>query len=151
MAEVEQVLRGGARAAAIVDRDERDAGDVRRVGDDQRQVALERGVDARVILGQRVDEAAVDERAADGRGVGGVVGERRGQQAERDADALRLLGEAAQGGDGGGVAERVGELLGEQDADRAGAPGAQGPAAGVGPCIAQLGRRARARARAGPG
>ena len=51
------------------------------------------------------------------------------------------IGEAAQGGDGGGVAERVGELLGEQDADRAGAPGAQGPAGGVGPCIAQLGRQ----------
>ena len=63
MAEVEQVLRGGAGAAAVVDRDERDAGDVRRVADDDRQVPLERGGDARVVLGERVDEAGVDQRA----------------------------------------------------------------------------------------
>ena len=50
------------------------------------------------------------------------------------------IGEAAQGGDGGGVAERVGEALGEEDADRAGATGAQGPTGRVGPRVAELGR-----------
>ena len=49
VAEVEEVLRGRARSAAVVDPDERDAGDVRRVGDDEREVPLERGGDARVI------------------------------------------------------------------------------------------------------
>ena len=138
--EVEQMLRGGARAAAVVDRDERHAGHVRRVGDHQRQPPLERGRHARMAVGERVDEAGVDERAGHGVGLAPAPLRRGGQERERDADLLGLDGEAAKGGDGGGVAERVGEALGEEDADRTRATRAQGPTGRVGPRVAELGR-----------
>jgi hypothetical protein len=138
--EVEQVLGGGARGAAVVDRDERHAGDVGGVADDQRQVPLERGGHARVVGWQRVDEARVDERRPDRRGVGGAVDQRCGEEGEGDAELLGLDGEAAKRGHGGRIGERVGQPLGEQHADRAGPAGAQGPTGRVGPRVAELGR-----------
>ncbi len=140
MAEVEHVLRGGAGAAAVVDRDERDAGELRRVADDDREVPVERRLHARVAGGERVDEAGVDERVPDGRGVGDAVAERGGEERERDAELLGLDGEAAQRRHRGGIGERVGEPLGQEDADRAGPAGPQGPPGRVGPRVAELGR-----------
>jgi hypothetical protein len=133
------MLRGRAGAAPVVDRDERDAGDVRRVGDHDRYPPLEHALDARMPFRQGVDEAGVHERRVHRAGGGLAAAERHRQQRERDAGLLRLDREAAQRADRGRVAERVGQALGEEHADRAGAAGAQGPAGRVGPRVAQLG------------
>ena len=121
--------------------------DVRRVGDHDRDLPLERGRDARMVLRQRVDEAGVDDRAAHRLRGPRAAAERRGEQRQRDPRLLGLDRQAAQGGDGGRVAERVGQPLGEQHADRAGAAGAQGAPGRVGPRVAELAASASTRSR----
>jgi hypothetical protein len=66
VAELDQVLGRAARAAAVVDADVAAAGQARLVDHHHGHAALQRGVDLRVVLGQRVDDEGVHDRLAHG-------------------------------------------------------------------------------------
>jgi hypothetical protein len=80
MAEVEQVLRGPARATAVVDADPRHAVDGRGVDQDEGQAAGLEDVDALVQLVVAVDGEAVDQGGLEQLERGGAVGRARDQE-----------------------------------------------------------------------
>ena len=142
-----EVRRGQARAGAVVDADEGVLARARLVDHDERQAALDRGGEVGVVDGQRVGAEAGDDRLADGllalaaaMGRARAAGEAREQQ-QREPGLLGGAREALQEQHGARIVERVGERLREQQADRLAPAGAQAPGGGVGPGVAELGRR----------
>ena len=87
--------------------------------------ARQGGVQVGVVVGHRIDHEAVH-RGAGHRPHVGRVGARRHQQ-QPDLGRVALHGQALQERHRGGIAKRVRQLLGEQQADGSGLAGAQRP------------------------
>src|SRR5918999_3158740 len=117
MAEREQVLSGGAGAAAIVDPDPGRSGMLGSVDHHERKATLRQDVDPLVALGVALDDEPVDERVADQL----VSGVRRGAWNDEHARTHLLAGQRypLEEEHGGRVGERIGQRLVEDDADRA--------------------------------
>ena len=161
VAERREVLRGQARARAVVDADEGVRARARLVDDHERQAPLDRGREVRVVHGQRVGAEAAHDGLADGRLALAAVVRRAGRPAKPGRISIAspassvARGEALQEQHGAGVAEGVGERLGEQQADRLAPAGAQAPGGGVRARCSRArppwpGPARAARARAGP-
>ena len=147
MAETGQVARDLTRGAAVVGADERHSRQAGIADGDDRDLALERGRDGRVVGGQRAQDERVDDRVPQQRFAVGAVGR---HQQQCVAGRAQLGRDAVQDHDQARVGERVRQPLGEHDADRAGATrvAARPPPGRV--RRSRGGERPRARARGSP-
>jgi hypothetical protein len=113
VSELAYVLGSRSRRRTVVDPDEGSRSVPRLVDGHDRQVPHERRLDAGVVPHGRVDDKAVDGRAADGRrGRVAIAGVGEEQQAE--AGVLHAAGETAEESRRGGVGELVAQALREE-------------------------------------
>ena len=144
VAEVDEVLGHGARAAAIVDVHARAVDVGREVDEDVGQPAGADRLEALVVLGRAEHDVAVDERRA--HELRRALGQLRH---ERQAGALLLAagGDAGEEEHRGGVVEDVAQPGVEDEPERSGLAAAQRARHRVGAGVAEVARRASTRSR----
>ena len=136
VAERDDVRGGVARAAAVVDADE-EAGRIARLVDDHHgHAAVERRAHGRVPVGHAVQAERVHDGVAHAADLL-LLAAHAGEQQQLVAAGLGRLGQPLQEADGAGIGERVGQALGEHQADGPTEPRPQPPRGRVGPGVAE--------------
>ena len=142
MAQVDQVADGRLGGRVVVDADEVEAVEGRRVDGDGRQSPLDRGRHERVVLDHAVQDEPVDGGVADGRALRRPVGQ-AGHEHDGEPLGIGGPGEPLQEEPRGRVVERIGKAIVEHDPDRAHAPGPQAAGQRIRAGVAQFGGRAQ--------